>query len=257
MTLDPCVLGRKFFRRFRMIDLSHLRGTQRQMWDSLIELARVRPEGWTLIGAQMVIAHGARNGRVYDRATVDADLLASVRLVERGVPELAEYLVEDGFELEGISRTGIGHRFRKDEVIFDVLAPDNIRDVKKLMTVPGARTVLVPGGNQALHRTEPVDVRSPSARGLVPMPNLLGAILIKCRAVDVDDVPEAQLEDLVFLLSLVEDPRTLAENVTSSERKWLRKRVELKSRGHISWRLLDEEDADNGRIALHILSKSK
>ncbi len=237
-----------------MIDLSYLQGKHGEVWDSLVTLASERPKGWTLIGAQMVIAHGARKGRIYDRATKDADLLANVRLVGHGVPEMAAHLVEDGFELAGVSTAGIGHRFHRDGVVFDVLAPDTVRDQKKLTTIGGARTVKVPGGNQALHRSETVLVKTPSEQGTIPLPSLLGAILIKCRAVDVSDVPEAQLEDLAFLFSLVPDPRTLAVQITGSERKWLRRRVELHDSGHPSWRLLDDENAENGRTALRILS---
>jgi hypothetical protein len=35
--------------------------------------------------------------------------------------------------------------------------------------------------------------------------------------------PEAQREDLLRLLSLVEDPRVMAGEITRSERRWLRR----------------------------------
>lgn len=46
-----------------MIDLSHLTGSQGEVWDRLLALAEDRPEGWTLIGAQMVIALAYEHGR--------------------------------------------------------------------------------------------------------------------------------------------------------------------------------------------------
>ena len=48
-----------------MIDLSRLAGAHGAVWDWLIRLAKDRPEGWTLIGAQMVIALGLEHERSY------------------------------------------------------------------------------------------------------------------------------------------------------------------------------------------------
>ena len=237
-----------------MIDLSTLAGAHGAVWDWLIRLGKERPEGWTLIGAQMVIALGLEHERTYSRITADADLLADVRVLAQGVAELANHLVEKGFELEGVNAEGIGHRFRHDELAFDLLGPDTVRNKQKLVTVPPARTVCVPGGNQALARNRRVDVQSPNERGLVPIPDLLGAILVKARAVEVDDVPEAQLGDLAFLLSLVPDPRAFAEQLRRTERGWLRRRVELHDDAHRAWRRLEREDGENGMLALRILS---
>ena len=61
-------------------------------------------------------------------------------------------------------------------------------------------------------------------------PTLLGAILIKARSLIVHHDPDAQREDLLLLLSLVDDPRAMAGELRKSERGWLRKaetRLEL------------------------------
>jgi hypothetical protein len=47
-------------------------------------------------------------------------------------------------------------------------------------------------------------------------------VLIKARALLVHHEPEAQREDLLRLLSLVEDPRVMASEISRSERRWLR-----------------------------------
>ena len=238
-----------------MIDLSSATGAHGAVWDRLVRLGRERTEGWTLIGAQIVIALAKEHGRTYTRITADADLLADVRVLVHGVTELANQLTESGFELEGISADGIGHRFRDGNVAFDLLGPDTVRNKAKLITVAPARTVCVPGANQALARSRRLDVQSPNERGFVPIPDLLGAILVKARAVDVDDVPEAQLADLAFLLSLVPDPRQLAQQVHRTERSWLRRRQELHNDNHPAWRRLTREDAENGMLALRILAE--
>jgi type IV secretory pathway TrbD component len=65
----------------------------------------------------------------------------------------------------------------------DVLAPDNVGPRANLTTTPPGRTVEVPGGTQALHRVEEVEVvLAGGSRGLVPRPDLLGAIVIKAGA---------------------------------------------------------------------------
>src|SRR5947209_19766035 len=87
----------------------------------------------------------------------------------------------------------------------------------------GVRTVTVPGGTQALTRSAPIEIRSRSSLGTVPLPSLLGAILIKTRAIAVDDLPENQRSDVAFLFTLVEDPDELASQISANERRWLRR----------------------------------
>jgi len=72
-----------------------------------------------------------------------------------------------------------------------------------------------------------VEVRSGDVTGHVPRPDLLGAILIKARAIEVDDQPANQRLDLTFLLSLVDDPRALRQEMERKEPGWLRRRAEL------------------------------
>jgi len=84
-------------------------------------------------------------------------------------------------------------------------------------------TVQIPGGTQALHRSEAVEV---SIDGDPPFrlirPSLLGAILLKARALRVHSRPDDQREDLVLLLSFATDPSALAGELAGNESKWLR-----------------------------------
>lgn len=86
----------------------------------------------------------------------------------------------------------------------------------------------MPGGTQALHRTEKVGVSLDGAPAVVlRRPTLLGAILIKARAVTSRRGKKfhSDRQDLVLLLSVVDDPRALAreEKLKKSEKRWLRK----------------------------------
>lgn len=93
----------------------------------------------------------------------------------------------------------------------DVLAPEGLGSRTDLTTTPPGRTLQVGGGTQALERTELVPVRFGDREGHVPRPSLLGAMIGKAIAVDVDDVPDAQRFDLAMLLTLVDDPMALAD----------------------------------------------
>ena len=238
-----------------MVDLTGLDPASGAVWDALLDLATKQPEGWTLVGAQMVCLHGYERGRILARSTVDADLLVNVRAVQDGTAQFSQLLVDSGFELDGVDAFGVGHRFTDGRVKIDVLAPDGLAKGKPgLTTIPPARTVSVPGGTQALQRSRPVEIRRSERIGHIPRPDLLGAILVKARAVEVDDVPEAQLSDLAFLLGLAEDPRQLATRFLGKERSWLRRRKELLDRGHSAWRDLPQEEADGGHIAFRIMT---
>ena len=68
-------------------------------------------------------------------------------------------------------------------------------------------------------------------------------------------MPSAQPGDLAFLLSLVRDPRQLADELRGKERSWLKRRKELHERNAAAWRDLPDEEADNGHIAYCIIAE--
>ena len=223
-----------------------------EIWRSLLELTDEHPEGWTLIGAQMVFLHALERGAEPPRFSTDLDLVVDIRHEPKGLRNMVRTLERLGYQLEGVSSSGIGHRFTRDMVAIDILAPDGVGKRADVRTGAGARTLKVPGGTQALRRTVPVKIEVSGAGGTVPCPDLLGAILVKARAVSVDDLPENQRLDLAFLLTLATDPPALASELRANERSWLRKRAELLDRDDPAW--LDLPDAEDGRLALRILA---
>jgi len=123
------------------------------------------------------------------------------------------------------SKPKVGYRFQLDGEVVEILGPDGLRADPK--TIGGLRTLQVSGGSQALRRTEVVLVRLASSQPVaVRRPTLLGAILIKARVVAKrrKEKFHSDRQDLIRLLSYVEDPRALAdkEQLKPSERKWLR-----------------------------------
>lgn len=226
-----------------------------RLWHKLFELA-AREQNWTLIGARMVELHAAEAGRILSRASPDGDALADARTQPNPVRRLAQLLIAEGFELTAIGVLGTGHTFVKDGVEIDVLAPESLgsRSEKLRTTVPPLHTVEVPGGRQALGRSEIVDVEVHGRRGRIPRPNLLGAILIKARAVDVDDAPDDQRQDLALLLSLVERSDDLVAQIRPTERAWLRARSEVNATDAICWIGMNRELAQRGLATFRVLS---
>lgn len=235
-----------------MIIIPELGDDYHQLWVDLMRLSDEARVPWTLIGAHMVALHGWESGREPIRPSEDADVLVDVRAVAKGTERFSQALIQAGFELDGVTPQGIGHRFRHGPVQLDVLAPDGIGERASIRTIGKARTVEVPGGTQALRRSEDVDVRSRSKRGTVPRPNLLGALLVKVRAIAVDDAPDAQRQDVAFLLSLVEDPQPLIRDMSGRERTWLRRHRSFADQGSPCWAGI--EAAEEGVLAYRRLA---
>lgn len=186
-----------------------------------------REEGWSLVGGLMVQLHAYERGR-RSRLTADIDLLGNSRLRPAATKRMAEALVDRGgtMAMPPISNERLGYRFEVDGEVVEILGSDGVRRDPK--TVGNYKTFQVPGGSQALARTEIVEV-SLAGADPVPMrrPNLLGAILIKARVVAKRrDKFESDRQDLIALLSFAADPRALATGLRKSERNWLLK-VEL------------------------------
>jgi hypothetical protein len=182
---------------------------------------------WSLIGGLMVQLHGVQHDDD-PRPTVDIDVLGDARRRPVMTERMAQILIDRGGEVAMPPRSNkkLGYRFEIDGEVVEILGPDGLTSDPK--TVNGLTTFQVPGGTQALGRTEIVLV---SLDGAPPRklrrPNLLGAILIKARVVAKErrEKFDSDRQDLIRLLSYVEDPRGLAahEGLKGSEKRWLRK----------------------------------
>lgn len=161
------------------------------------------------------------------RATVDIDILGAAKRKPAETEQIASILVEKGAEVEmpPRSKPGVGYRFKLEGEVIEILGPDGLRADPK--TVGALRTFGVSGGSQALSRTEPVLASLADSQPVIlRRPSLLGAILIKARVVAKRrrEKFDSDRQDLIRLLTYVEDPRALAreEQLKATERKWLR-----------------------------------
>lgn len=222
------------------------------LWRATAELATALPKGsWTLVGAQMVFLLAYEHDLPIGRTSGDVDLMMDVRALTGATQEASTTLQRLGYELDPPSPDGRAHRFRRGDDVVDVLAPDGAGARASLLTIPPGRTIAVAGGSQALARSRQVRVLLEGREVEIPCPSVLGAILIKARAVDVAEDPDKHRRDLALLLAAIDDPRSLRDETRKTERGWLRRRSELLDPRHPAWRTTPS--AEDARIALEIL----
>jgi hypothetical protein len=222
------------------------------LWRATAELATALPKGsWTLVGAQMVFLLSYEHDLPIGRTSGDVDLMMDVRALTGATQEASTTLERLGYQLDPPSPDGRAHRFRRGDDVVDVLAPDGAGPRASLLTIPPGRTIAVAGGTQALERSRQVPVLLEGREIELPCPSVLGAILIKARAVDVAEDPDKHRRDLALLLAMVDDPRSLRDEMRKTERGWLRRRRELLDPNHPAWRTTPS--AEEARIALEIL----
>jgi hypothetical protein len=225
-----------------------------KLWEAVAKLATHLPQqGWCLVGGLMVQLHAFEHA-ASPRPTGDIDLLGDARAKPSGTEHLGQAIDELGGELIEPPSTDPqpGQRFEIDGQIIDVLGPDGLKASPR--TLGKQVTVQIPGGTQALHRSQSVEV---SIDGGSPFrllrPSLLGAILLKARALRVHSRPDDQREDLVLLLSFVADPSALAGELKGNESKWLK---EAENPLQLDERVgrLDEPTVRRARQALGLLT---
>lgn len=201
------------------IDLVPADDDSERLWSGVCELAELLPAGWILVGGLMVQTHAIEHGAYDVRATADVDVLGQAR-PQGPLRAIDKALRDEGFEAAGPDRDGYAHRYTRDRLVVDVLAPDGVHPPPEL---GGGRIAIgIPGGSQALARQEEVTLRLAEREFRLRRPTLLGAILIKARSLLVHHDPDTQREDLLLLLSLAADPRAMAGDLRKSERRWLR-----------------------------------
>lgn len=224
------------------------------LWRATAELATAVPKGsWTLVGAQMVFLLAYEHDLPIGRTSGDVDLMMDVRALTGATQEASATLERLGYELDPPSPDGRAHRFRRGDAVVDVLAPDGVGARASLLTIPPGRTIAVAGGTQALERSRQVSVLLEGRGFELPCPSVLGAILIKARAVDVAADPDKHRRDLALLLAMVDDPRSVRDEMRKTERGWLRRRRELLDPRHPAWRATP--NAEEAKIALEILAE--
>ncbi|MFJ6633343.1 hypothetical protein ACIQMR_18420 [Streptomyces sp. NPDC091376] len=209
-----------------------------------------------MIGGQMVLLHGLEHDRTPPAASQDLDVLADVLSSPESLRLLVSALRDLGFESDGVSPEGKAHRYtRRDgagELVVDLLAPDHLGERADLTTTPPGSTLEVPGGRQAVQRTEGVKVQLDERVGVIYRPSLLGAIVGKAAALSIPTAPkDKHYRDLAFLLSLPGNPITLKRELTKGDKRRLATAKALLDPGHAAWRELRDAEAEADGQAMY------
>ena len=228
------------------------------VWHLLFDLADELPDVWCLIGGLMVALHGMEHGRTDARPSADGDVLVDVRADPTALHRITAFLTARSLEPDP-GPDGILHRFKgavdSEEILIDVLAPDHVGARADLTTSPPGRTIQVPSGTQALHRSEYVQVQVEGRIGQIPRPSLLAAIIAKAAALNLPGDSQRHQHDLAFLLALMPDPMLTRSSLSETERRKLRA-CPLIDRSHRAWAYLPEADANAGHAVLRLLAGS-
>jgi hypothetical protein len=219
---------------------------QEYAWGILLDVSADFPTGWCLIGGQMVWLFAHEHGVEPIRATEDVDVAVDIRADQGAIKRLCTWLESRGFQLGGVSRDGIGHRYVSSTykgpgaVVFDILAPDNLGARVDLGTTPPARTVEAPGARSALDSAQPIQVLLGERNGEILRPSLLAAILVKAAATTIParENPDRDWLDAAFLLCLVPDPVAAAAELRKAQIRRLRVISALLDENHWAWRRL-------------------
>lgn len=199
---------------------------QAEAWHTLFEVYKAHPEGWALVGGQMVHSLCWEREANPPRPTQDADALLDIRAQPTMLFDFTRTLTDLGYEsagespsiLEGVK--GVQHRWVKGDAQIDVLIPRFLGERADNRTgVTGGRTIAAPGGQGALNRSEVIEVAVAGVAGAVIRPTLQGAIIAKASALLIGEGAKADrhLNDLSILASLVTRGDRVGQNVTRNE----------------------------------------
>jgi hypothetical protein len=224
-----------------------------EVWSLAREVAGLlRGLPWILIGGLMVRTIEAEHGVATEWTTGDVDAVLDIRAVSTATEEASRRLMAAGFEPE--REDSLVFRFVRGHDIVDILAPDNLGGRANMTTVPPDSTMEALGSRQAFTRSRSVTIDAGDGPFELPVPSLVGAIVIKARVVGSVQNRYTRTKherDLARLLAVVEDPVAMRSELTTRERGYLRQRAEMMDRAHLAWARVP--GAENGTIALSIL----
>lgn len=98
---------------------------QEAAWHGLLDLYEAHPEGWTLIGGQLVHLPCAERGFAPQRPTDDADTVVDARTT-RVLGAVTASLKRIDFVPAPASADGVQHRWTRGAAVIDVLIPDGM-----------------------------------------------------------------------------------------------------------------------------------
>jgi hypothetical protein len=225
---------------------------------------QVPAERWCLVGGLMVLVVGRAHGAAVPSAsaTKDGDIVVDVLTDPEILPKATWALVSQGFVLDpaigGGTAARCSYSFGRGQI--DVLCPDGTPD-DAMVTADGAQSIAIPGGRRALELSQRVDILfdDDEHNAIISVPTLHGAIVTKAAAV-VDPRTSGQtrhIQDVAFLLSLIERPQEIARTWPSGDIDLL---VELADRllndADEAWEHLDNTARRRAQATITLATRS-
>lgn len=233
--------------------LPPMQAAQRDAWHALMDVHDRMPEGWVLVGGQMVHLHCAERGVMPSRPTDDVDAVVDVRADSRALRRFTGVLRDLGFAPAGTSWEGHQHRWVRRDAVIDVLIPRGLGERSPARrTVTGGTTIETPGAQQAIDRAQVVDVAVERRTGTVRRPSILGAIVAKAAAMAIRVDPDRvrHQHDFVLLTTLIR-PDDEIRSATRRDREHMATMLHVLAREH-SWKSIagGVEGVERLRLAL-------
>lgn len=188
------------------VSLPAMLAEQQEAWQAVFEIHDAMPRGWVLVGGQAVYLHAVERNAPFVRPTKDADMALDIRAYPTMLHDFTALLVRLNFQSAGESLEGHQHRWLRGKAIVDVLIPRHLGErTDGRRGVTGGTTIAAPATQQALDRSETVDVIAGSATGSVNRPTLLGCLIGKAAALTIMNDPgrERHITDFLTLAAVV------------------------------------------------------
>lgn len=211
-----------------MILMPAMSPAQEAAWLGLLDLYERHPEGWALIGGQLVHLHCAERDYAPPRPTEDADAVVNAR-APQVLGAVTQALIDLDFDPSAPSTDGIQHRWTRGNAVIDVLIPEGAGPgVEARSSASGFPTIAAPGGTQALNRTEVVDLQIGDRVGRIPRPTLIAAMVMKAAArIDTAGAGrDRHCHDFATLAAMLAASDTAIE-FSAKDKKRLRKMIDL------------------------------
>ena len=231
--------------------LTGLTERQRQSWLGLFDVAADFPDGWCLVGGQMVHLYCQERGFSPSRPTNDGDVVLDVRAQPNVLRDFTGSLVSAGFTSAGVSPDGHQHRWVGDKATIDVLIPQSIgRTAASRKGITGGTTLATPGAQQAISRSEPVSVQLDDRVETIRRPNMLGALVAKAAAFSIPSDPgkERHLTDFATLAAMARGADQIGEQLSARDRRYLIPMLTALDDSRRLWASID--GAERGVVAL-------
>lgn len=222
-------------------------------WSTLFEvIAATDINEWILVGGLMVQLHAFRANIPPSRITKDVDMVVDVVSAKASIQAISGQLRTSGFEGEvPQTKSAPAYRFSRGKEQIDLMVPDELPPrIKPRLMMRDAFGVVA--GRQAIRRRDTFVVRSGAETAALSSPDVLGALIVKGAANQVDQRDGGRhLEDAALLLaSIVAVGKLDLVNLSKNDRKHLVRVATMLPDSAAAWRQLDDVSRLRGQRQL-------